>query len=61
MASTDLFEEPRPPAFAIACRMLGSVSEAEVVVQEGLLRLHRTLRQPRSSELGQLAQSVKLE
>jgi RNA polymerase sigma-70 factor (TIGR02957 family) len=43
MASTDLFEELRPPAFAIAYRMLGSVSEAEDVVQEGLLRLHRTL------------------
>ena len=45
MASTDLFEELRPPAFAIAYRMLGSVSEAEDVVQEGLLRLHRTLEE----------------
>jgi RNA polymerase sigma-70 factor (ECF subfamily) len=35
------FEELRPPAFAIAYRMLGSVSEAEDVVQEGFLRLHR--------------------
>jgi RNA polymerase sigma-70 factor (ECF subfamily) len=34
-------EELRPSAFAIAYRMLGSVSEAEDVVQEGLLRLHR--------------------
>jgi RNA polymerase sigma-70 factor (TIGR02957 family) len=34
-------EELRPRAFAIAYRMLGSVSEAEDVVQEGLLRLHR--------------------
>jgi RNA polymerase sigma-70 factor (TIGR02957 family) len=35
------YEELRPRAFAIAYRMLGSVSEAEDVVQEALLRLHR--------------------
>jgi RNA polymerase sigma-70 factor (TIGR02957 family) len=35
------FEELRPAAFAVAYRMLGSVSEAEDVVQEGFLRLHR--------------------
>ena len=35
------FDELRPAAFAIAYRMLGSVSEAEDVLQEGFLRLHR--------------------
>ena len=33
-------EELRASAFAIAYRMLGSVSDAEDIVQEGLLRLH---------------------
>src|SRR5665809_11308 len=33
-------EELRPRAFSIAYRMLGSVSEAEDVVQEALLRVH---------------------
>jgi RNA polymerase sigma-70 factor (ECF subfamily) len=35
------FDELRTAAFAIAYRMPGSVSEAEDVVQEGFLRLHR--------------------
>jgi RNA polymerase sigma-70 factor (TIGR02957 family) len=37
----EAFEQLRPRAFAIAYRMLGSVSEAEDVVQEAYLRLHR--------------------
>jgi RNA polymerase sigma-70 factor (TIGR02957 family) len=38
-----LLDELRPVAFAIAYRMLGSVAEADDVVQEALLRVHRTL------------------
>src|ERR671911_277707 len=34
------FDELRRAAFAIAYRMLGSVSEAEDIVQDALLRLH---------------------
>jgi RNA polymerase sigma-70 factor (TIGR02957 family) len=38
-----LLDELRPVAFAIAYRMLGSVSEAEDVVQEALLQVHQAL------------------
>src|SRR4051812_40022342 len=41
----ELLEELRPVAFAIAYRMLGSVAEAEDVVQEALLRVHRALEE----------------
>jgi RNA polymerase sigma-70 factor (TIGR02957 family) len=38
-----LLDELRPVAFGIAYRMLGSVSEAEDVVQDALLRVHQAL------------------
>jgi RNA polymerase sigma-70 factor (TIGR02957 family) len=38
-----LLDGLRPVAFGIAYRMLGSVSEAEDVVQEALLRVHQAL------------------
>jgi RNA polymerase sigma-70 factor (TIGR02957 family) len=39
-ATSELLEDLRPRAFAIAYRMLGSVSEAEDIVQEALIRVH---------------------
>jgi RNA polymerase sigma-70 factor (ECF subfamily) len=45
MSGVARLEELRPGAFAVAYRMLGSVSEAEDIVQEALLRLHLTLQQ----------------
>jgi RNA polymerase sigma-70 factor (TIGR02957 family) len=44
MSISDLYGELRPRAFAIAYQMLGSVSEAEDVVQEAFLRMHQTLQ-----------------
>lgn len=44
MSVSDLYDDLRPRAFAIAYQMLGSVSEAEDVVQEAFLRMHQTLR-----------------
>src|SRR5919201_5321688 len=41
----EIYEELRPLMFAIAYRMLGSVTEAEDVVQEAFLRLQRSLRE----------------
>ena len=38
---SDLYEEHRPLMFSIAYRMLGSASDAEDIVQEAFLRLHR--------------------
>ena len=43
MSEAELLEDLRPRAFAVAYRMLGSVSEAEDVVQEGLLRVHSAI------------------
>jgi RNA polymerase sigma-70 factor (TIGR02957 family) len=46
----ELLDELRPAAFAIAYRMLGSVAEAEDVVQESLLRVHRALEEGQGIE-----------
>ena len=42
-AAAEAFDELRPLLFAIAYRMLGSVTEAEDIVQEAFLRYHRVV------------------
>src|SRR5918912_2193958 len=42
MPTETAYEQLRPLLFSIAYRMLGSVGEAEDVVQEAFLRFHRT-------------------
>src|SRR4029453_17110451 len=39
---TEEFERPRPPLRAVAYRMLGSLSDADAIVQEAWLRLTRS-------------------
>ncbi|HVF99745.1 MAG TPA: RNA polymerase sigma-70 factor [Chloroflexia bacterium] len=56
MVSTEAFNEHRPLLFSLAYRMLGSVADAEDLVQEAFLRWHRAtessdeqaVRSPRS-------------
>ena len=49
----EAYEELRPFLFSIAYRMLGSVAEAEDIVQEAFLRYQRALGE-RSGEIGEI-------
>ena len=42
-SESERLDDLRPRAFAIAYRMLGSVSEAEDIVQEALVRIHQAI------------------
>ena len=50
MSRAEEFQELRPLLFAIAYRILGSVSEAEDTVQEAWLRYEATPTEPRSAK-----------
>jgi RNA polymerase sigma-70 factor, ECF subfamily len=50
MTRSEEFEELRPLLFAIAYRILGSVAEAEDVVQETWLRYLSSPTQPTSTK-----------
>ena len=45
----EIYEELRPLLFSIAYRMIGSVGEAEDIVQEAFLRYHRARARARRS------------
>jgi RNA polymerase sigma-70 factor, ECF subfamily len=45
-ATEEAFEQLRPLMFSIAYRMLGTVSEAEDIVQEAFLRYHQAMAGP---------------
>lgn len=58
ISESEPLDDLQPRAFAIAHRMLGSVSEAEDIVQEALVRIHEAIE--RGEEISSIVNPEKL-
>lgn len=61
MSTADVYTELRPLMFAIAYRMVGSVSEAEDIVQEAFLRYHRAQSGPQEKAGGEADGAARID
>jgi RNA polymerase sigma-70 factor, ECF subfamily len=61
LSTADVYTELRPLMFAIAYRMVGSVSEAEDIVQEAFLRYHRAQSGPQERAGREADQAARID
>jgi RNA polymerase sigma-70 factor, ECF subfamily len=61
LSTADVYTELRPLMFAIAYRMVGSVSEAEDIVQEAFLRYHRAQSRPQETAGGEADGAARID